>query len=357
MKAINKRLWVGLLLVITACLFMSPSIAFSAIYNETIEGTDAIFLAGRDDVTIEPLDKDWRVEIMYSIPLTRHNFDLPFPDDFRVETFPKVIPVAEGDVVKVLDPGIGGVNFYNGFGIPGSLDPLESFFGPEGNIGPPYANLWDVFDKFEGISMFKGTQGPLTGVFLTDDNPMSNPGEPSALDYTLVANRNMVTYSPAIGEIFFIGDGVTDLGERQAFVAPTGATRLFLGIPDGFGFVEHPGAYEDNDGSYQIVLGVNETPVLEIPVSIDIKPGSCPNPVNVNSGGVVSVAILGKEDFDVTTIDPTSVMLAGVYPLLWSYEDVATPYEPFLGEDCYDCHELEGDGYTDNVFKFKKAEL
>jgi hypothetical protein len=34
----------------------------------------------------------------------------------------------------------------------------------------------------------------------------------------------------------------------------------FLGIPDGFGFLNAPGAYDDNDGAYHIVIGVNQTP-------------------------------------------------------------------------------------------------
>ena len=87
----------------------------------------------------------------------------------------------------------------------------------------------------------------------------------------------------------------------------------------------------------------------EIKVMIDIKPGSCPNPLNVKDKGVLPVAILGTEDFDVTTVDPASILLLmGVEPLRWSYEDVATPFE---GELC-DCHTLGPDGYLDLTLKF-----
>lgn len=100
-------------------------------------------------------------------------------------------------------------------------------------------------------------------------------------------------------------------------------------------------------------------PTFEIPVPIDIKPGSCPNPINTKSKGVLPVTIAGTEDFDVTTIDPASVRLladpdvgfAGVAPLRWSYEDVATPYDDEL-DDAYSCHELNGDGYMDLNLKF-----
>ena len=94
------------------------------------------------------------------------------------------------------------------------------------------------------------------------------------------------------------------------------------------------------------------------PVAIDIKPGSCPNPFNVGKKGVMPAAILGTEDFDVTQVDPVTVMLAGVAPLRWSLEDVATPFEPFLGkENLLDCNALGADGYLDLTLKFNGPEL
>jgi hypothetical protein len=100
-------------------------------------------------------------------------------------------------------------------------------------------------------------------------------------------------------------------------------------------------------------------PTITIPVSIDIKPGSCPNPLNFKSKGLLPVAIVGTEDFDVTQVDPTSILLEGVPPLRWSLEDVATPFEPFIGkEDCFeDCHELGPDGYVDLTLKFSAQEV
>jgi hypothetical protein len=86
---------------------------------------------------------------------------------------------------------------------------------------------------------------------------------------------------------------------------------------------------------------------------------SCPNPLNTRSGGVLPVAILGTDDLDVSTIDPGSVRLEGVAPLRWAWEDVATPFEPWLGKaDCLeDCTEAGPDGYMDLTLKFKKREV
>ncbi len=62
-----------------------------------------------------------------------------------------------------------------------------------------------------------------------------------------------------------------------------------------------------------------------VSVAVDIKPGSCPNPLNVESKGMLPVAILGSEDFDVTDIDIAPTRLAGVPPIRSSLEDVAGP--------------------------------
>ena len=47
-------------------------------------------------------------------------------------------------------------------------------------------------------------------------------------------------------------------------------------------------------------------------VSIDINPGSDPNCFNINGHGVIPVAVLGDEDFDVNQIDVTTLSLAGL---------------------------------------------
>ncbi len=94
-------------------------------------------------------------------------------------------------------------------------------------------------------------------------------------------------------------------------------------------------------------------------VDVDIKPGSCPNPVNLNKARVVPVVVLGTEDFDVTTVNPATTRLSrdGVegyeVPLRWALGDVATPFE---GELC-DCHDLNGDGYLDLKLKFHRKNL
>ena len=122
-----------------------------------------------------------------------------------------------------------------------------------------------------------------------------------------------------------------------------------------FGFVNWASRYEGS-GIFYDNLGFDLAPVA---VSLDIKPGSCRNPLNVHAKGNLPVAILGAGDLDVTTIDPASIRLAGVAPLRSDYEDVGTPFYPYIGkEDCeLDCHEMEGDGWMDLTFKFDTQEI
>lgn len=56
-------------------------------------------------------------------------------------------------------------------------------------------------------------------------------------------------------------------------------------------------------------------PTFEIEVPVEIHPTSCLNPFDVGEGGVTPVAILGTADFDVTQVDPASVVLEGFAPL------------------------------------------
>jgi len=116
-------------------------------------------------------------------------------------------------------------------------------------------------------------------------------------------------------------------------------------------------------------------------VALDIKPGSCPNPLNVKApkfdvwetpdentsvsvnkqvhhghgGPVLPVAILGTAEFDVGDIDPATITLAGVSVVRWNFEDVATPMADDA-EEC-DCNTYGPDGYTDLTLKFNRGDL
>jgi hypothetical protein len=104
-------------------------------------------------------------------------------------------------------------------------------------------------------------------------------------------------------------------------------------------------------------------PEFEIPVPFDIKPTSCPNPINRTSKGLLPAAILGTADLDVTQIDPATIVLVvkvgdadpvEIPVVRWWWEDVATPYEPFVEKEAVKeaCTWLGPDGYLDLTLKF-----
>ena len=223
------------LLVVVGALAAAP--AGATTIDLTIDGSDAIFLAGRTDLAIPAANLAWPGGLI------RHGG--PTPEEI-LETLPSGFSVVGGDVIRVLDPATGGISFFNGFGAP--------LFGPDGN-GAAGSSL----TSFGGISGYSGPQGPLVGVFLSDAVPSA--GAPAALDFTPAGlGIDFLNLAPDLGQVFYIGNGVTAGNVFQEFVAPVGATRVFFGIADGFGFVGAPGAYDDNDGSYRIRVGLNEVP-------------------------------------------------------------------------------------------------
>jgi hypothetical protein len=90
-----------------------------------------------------------------------------------------------------------------------------------------------------------------------------------------------------------------------------------------------------------------EGDVLGVGVPFDLRPGSCDNPLNTKSKGVLPAAILGSPTLNVSTIDPASIRLAGVAPVRWSIEDVSRPGSCAAGPD----------GIPDLVLKFDIQEV
>ena len=60
------------------------------------------------------------------------------------------------------------------------------------------------------------------------------------------------TLTPKLGQVFFIGNG----GEQSSYVAPAGATRLYLGVADAYFFAGPPGWYGNNSGEFQATVNV-----------------------------------------------------------------------------------------------------
>lgn len=113
-----------------------------------------------------------------------------------------------------------------------------------------------------GISGATWPINALVGVFLDASQPNLSAA-PGALDFTATS---FTTLSPLLKQAFFIGDGRTGTGSGsvQTFVVPSGATRLFLGTSDGFGWFNNSGSFAVTAGA---VAGATPTPTVAAPTA------------------------------------------------------------------------------------------
>lgn len=131
--------------------------------------------------------------------------------------------------------------------------------------------------------------------------------------------------------------------------------------------MEGSDSYTVSGNSITVTMSVTEpgdwirvvTEVPPVSASVDVKPQSCPNPVNTENRGVLPLAVLGTDDFDVSEIDPATVELEGVSPLRWDTEDVATPFDGEISDPAQrdECTDEGADGFTDLTLKFDTQDV
>ncbi len=98
---------------------------------------------------------------------------------------------------------------------------------------------------------------------------------------------------------------------------------------------------------------IHEWVDVTLDVFFDIAPGVCPNAVELGIQDLVTVAVVGGEDFDVSDIDVTSLYLEDAAPTRVQYRDVS---RPGTGGDC-DCSNEGGDGFQDLVLQFRLSDV
>lgn len=196
-----------------------------------------IYLAGRTDITIPPLDQPYEGDL----PLFMCRGAMV------QETFPPGYAVLPGAEIQITAQGL--INFYGG--------PAEEGYPPDGE---PYGTLSGI-NAFGGISTYLGPQGSLVGVFLDEAIPTGEA--PAPLNFGPVGESegaiglDFARLEPQTGQVFFIGDGQTSTGITQIFIAPPNATRLYIGLADAAFFFGDPSCYADNTGSYTFTVTGN----------------------------------------------------------------------------------------------------
>ena len=190
------------------------------------------------------------------------------------------------------------------------------------NYGVNFLTIWGTVNLYTGayidggITAFSGGTINFYG------------GEMGDLSYTFVIGNPQIT---VYGTNFAVNGKLLDPSE-------TSFTIDYL-LP----YYELTGFYENGDPiklKFRGNIPINLNWVaLDSGIEIDIKPGNEQNNINLNSKGVVPVAVLTTEQFDAATIDPATALFAGAAPDHWSLEDV------------------DGDGDNDVIFHFRTQEL
>lgn len=135
-------------------------------------------------------------------------------------TVPPSIPVVPGQVLQITATGQARRDSSFPFSPP---DGAEFATARHGSLG--------------GISGWNLPIDALGGVFL--GSTIATAPQPST------AATSYQTINPLVGQVFYIGDGLTGAGSgiRQTIVVPAGATRLFLATLDGYNWANNGGAF------------------------------------------------------------------------------------------------------------------
>lgn len=135
-------------------------------------------------------------------------------------------------------------------------------------------------------------------------------------------------WNPDWGALGIVFASNREGSEGLWFINPDGSGMRSLTLPDAVGDLDprwdsisnhivfaRCGASEDigcNIWDVDILGNTKQlTQIKGFLVNIDIKPGSFPNSIQLASSGTTTVAIFSTPIFDATTIDPTTVTLAG----------------------------------------------
>jgi hypothetical protein len=198
----------------------------------------------------------------------------------------------------------------------------------------------DVFAFFlngKNIAVVPSTTTPVAINTINCGNP--SDGSPGSNCNLFINNEGGTTINTEM-------DGLTVVLTATSTLQP-GTNHIKLAIAD-----VGDGGYDSN------VFLKGESFVCappEIGVQVDIKPGSCPNPLNTKQNGVLPVAIAGSPTLNVNDLDLATLKLEGVSLAKSSVEDVISQYK--RPEGSCECTTTGGDGYNDLVLHLTSQQV
>jgi hypothetical protein len=245
----------------------------------------------------------------------------------------EILPVLE----EMAANNIMLIVIYSNADTPVSIPPYYSSSDYWGTGFP----LWQKYAEITGGTAFKiNTDGSIPGGVAIGDFIAGLITEQVGHIDTLGLEVRDPAYAGWLTEVSPAHTGI-DLDEDASF-----PFDITITVPPGTPSGEHSFSVAlVGDGVVYAEQQVTITVYDTVEVLLDIKPGSCPNPLNVRSNGVLPAAIAGSAALDAATIDPATIRLAGVAPLRWNLEDVTSPGDGSCGRS-------GPDGIPDLTLKF-----
>ena len=202
---------------------------------------------------------------------------------------------------------------------PITLDSVSNPSDGTASINPNGTILYTPNPNFNGTDSFTYTISDDQGgsatatvnvtVTAVNDPPIAGDDTAATAEGTAVVINVLGNDSDVDGDTLSL-TAVTDPASGEATINTDGTVTYnpdsgFTGI-DTF-------SYTAGDGSgFTTTANVTVTVIAGgIEVSIDIRPGNPNNRINLQSNGLLPVAIFSTPEFDATTIDPATVTLAG----------------------------------------------
>ncbi len=246
---------------------------------------------------------------------------------------------------------VAAVNSYvaNGGGLwvlweaygPGPFDAVARSFGVSFNsdrvwkaVDPDWYSTFEVdipaalssHPLFQGVTSFVYD----SGASLNADSSVGLVLNVSELSYSdswiywgetpILAATDLAATGAGTGRVLFVGD-TTPLEPTAYASLGDGSKRLLDNI---VAWLKKPDPVPPAPTPSPDPTPAPDPPGSSGPISvtINIRPGSSGNEINLNSEGIVRVAILNTADFDVKQVDPKTVLFGEAQPAYWRLVDV-----------------------------------
>jgi Flp pilus assembly protein TadG len=121
----------------------------------------------------------------------------------------------------------------------------------DGYMAPIYDDAASNGVSEHGIADVSMPLNSMVAVFLGSGVP-DDTAAPSSLDFSTQQEQDYVTLAPKVKQPFFAGTGQTSGGTQQWIQVPSGATRMYVGMMDGWEWSNDYGGYNATITEYTV---------------------------------------------------------------------------------------------------------